>query len=120
GSPYYRGLSFSLPEFTQSLSPGAAYLTRSRGMLAHLLFCREANSPIFVNSQWGIAIHKHRVSSYLRAYKAADIYVPIIYVPIRHHLYNCKESSTNQLFYAKQTQFPKAPNEHKHIPNKYI
>ena len=42
GSPYYRGTSFSLPEFTQSLSPGAAYLTRSRGMLAHLLFCRGA------------------------------------------------------------------------------
>ena len=29
--------------------------------------------------------------NYLRAYKA---------------LYNCRESSTNQLFYAKQTQFP--------------
>ncbi len=27
-------------EFTQSLSPGAAYLTRNRRMLAHLLFCR--------------------------------------------------------------------------------
>ncbi len=28
------------PEFTLSLSPRAAHLTRSRGMLAHLLFCR--------------------------------------------------------------------------------
>ncbi len=35
---------------------------------------------------------------------------PIIYVPIRH-LYICRESSTNQLFYAKQTQFPKKSND---------
>jgi len=48
GSPYYRGLSFSLPEFTRSLSSGAAYLTRSRGMLAHLLFCRGAARPRFL------------------------------------------------------------------------
>jgi len=26
-------------------------------------------------------------------------------------LYTCRESSTNQLFYAKQTQFTKCPNE---------
>ena len=28
-------------------------------------------------------------------------------------LYICRESSTNQLFYAKQTQFPKSQNERK-------
>ncbi len=39
----------------------------------------------------------------LPAYKAADIYVPI-----RHYI--CRESSTNQPFYAKQTQFPKKSN----------
>ena len=41
------------PEFTQSLSPGAAHLTRSRGILAHLLSFR------------GL-----RVCEYLPAYKA--------------------------------------------------
>jgi hypothetical protein len=54
----------------------------------------------------------------LPAYKAAVIYVPIIYVPIRHHLYTCKETSTNRTFYAKQTQFPKGQNEHKLFYNK--
>ncbi len=42
----------------------------------------------------------------LPAYKAVDIYVPI-----RH--YNCRGLSTNQPFYAKQTQFPKVQNERK-------
>jgi len=46
-----------------------------------------------------LTTHKHRESSYLRAYKA--------------HLYNGRESSTNQPFYAKQTQFPKKSNETK-------
>jgi len=32
---------------------------------------------------------------------------PVIYVPIRH-LYICREPSTNQPFYAKQTQFLKS------------
>jgi hypothetical protein len=36
--PIIEGVFFLLPEFTQSLSPGAAYLTRSRGMCAYLLF----------------------------------------------------------------------------------
>ncbi len=30
-------------------------------------------------------------------------------------LYICREPSTNQLFYAKQTQFPKKSNERKYI-----
>ncbi len=30
-------------------------------------------------------------------------------------LYICREPSTNQLFYAKQTQFPKKSNERKHF-----
>jgi len=38
--------------------------------------------------------HNHRESSYLPAYKAADIYVPI-----RHYI--CRESSTNQPFLCK-------------------
>jgi len=37
-----------------------------------------------------LTTHKQRESSYLRAYK-----VPDIYVPIRHYI--CRESSTNQL-----------------------
>jgi len=45
--------------------------------------------------------HNHRESSYLPAYKAAFIYMPIrqrvIYVPIRHYI--CRESSTNQLLF---------------------
>jgi hypothetical protein len=65
-----------------------------------------------------LTTHKHREPNYLRAYKApaykaADIYVHIIYVLIKHHLYNCRGFFTNQLFYAKQTQFPKGQNEHK-------
>ncbi len=43
------------------------------------------------------------------AYKEAVIYVPI------RHLYICRERSTNQPFYAKQTQFPKKSNERKYI-----
>ncbi len=39
--------------------------------------------------------HNHRESSYLPAYKAADIYVPI------RHLYICREPSTNQPFLCK-------------------
>jgi hypothetical protein len=50
-------------------------------------------------------IPNHHNALYLRAYKAPDIYVPI------SHLYICKESSTNQPFYAKQTQFPKKSND---------
>ena len=45
---------------------------------------------------------------FLPACKAA-----VIYVPLRH--YNCRESSTNQPFYAKQTQFPKKSNESKYL-----
>ena len=45
---------------------------------------------------------------YLRAYKAPDIYVPI-----RHYI--CRGPSTNQPFYAKQTQFPKKSNERKYL-----
>ena len=37
--------------------------------------------------------HNHRESSYLPAYKAAVIYVPI------SHLYICRESSTKQLLF---------------------
>ncbi len=37
--------------------------------------------------------HNHRESSYLPAYKAAVIYVPI------SHLYICREPSTNQLLF---------------------
>ncbi len=44
----------------------------------------------------------------LPAYKAADIYVPI-----RHYI--CRGPSTNQLFYAKQSQFPRHPNECKYL-----
>jgi hypothetical protein len=36
------------------------------------------------------------------------------------HLYNCKESSTNQLFYAKQTQFAESPNERNLFNNSRI
>ncbi len=44
----------------------------------------------------------------LPAYKAADIYVPI-----RHYI--CRESSTNQLFFNKQTQFRESSNERKYL-----
>ncbi len=43
-------------------------------------------------------------------HNAPKIENPVIYVPISH-LYICKESSTNQPFYAKQTQFPKKSND---------
>ncbi len=43
-------------------------------------------------------------------HNAPKIENPVIYVPIRH-LYICRESSTNQPFYAKQTQFPKKSND---------
>ena len=39
---------------------------------------------------------------------------PVIYVSIRN-LYVCRGSSTNQPFYAKQTQFSKKSNERKVI-----
>jgi len=35
-------------------------------------------------------------------------------------LYNCRESSTNRPYYAKQTQFQKSPNERKSCCNKGI
>ncbi|MHC4395934.1 MAG: hypothetical protein ACYS1A_09805, partial [Planctomycetota bacterium] len=49
-------------------------------------------------NHWQPAIVALR-AAYLPACKAADIYVPI------RHLYICRKSSTNKLFYAKQTQF---------------
>ncbi len=50
-------------------------------------------------------------------HNAPKIENPVIYVPIRH-LYICRGSSTNQPFYAKQTQFPKKSNERKSLFNK--
>jgi hypothetical protein len=45
-----------------------------------------------------LTIHKYREPNYLRAYKApykvAAIYVLIKHLT-RHHLYNCRENSTN-------------------------
>ena len=52
-----------------------------------------------------LTTHKYREYNYLRAYKA---------------LYNCRESSTNRPFYAKQTQFPKTQNELKLISNNVL
>jgi hypothetical protein len=57
-------------------------------------------------NHWQPAIVALR-ATYLPAYKAADIYVPIRQGYLRAYkaLYICRESSTNPLFYAKQTQF---------------
>jgi integrase len=66
-----------------------------------------------------LTIHKHRGPNYLRAYKAPAYKAAAIYVLIKH-LYICRESFTNRLFYAKQTQFPKGSNEHKCCYNKGI
>ncbi len=52
---------------------------------------------------------QYRESSYLRAYKAPDVYVPIrpyIYVPIRHYI--CREPSTNHLLFMQNK--PNSPN----------
>jgi hypothetical protein len=59
--------------------------------------------PFTSNENPTLAHFRHFSSLFtnLSAYKAADIYVPI-----RHYI--CRESSTNQPFYAKQTQFPKS------------
>ena len=68
-------------------------------------------------------------ATYLPAYKAAVIYMPISHLssacPVRvsftlmgsSALYICRGLSTNQLFYAKQTQFPKGQNERKFTNN---
>ena len=54
-------------------------------------------------NHWQPAIVALR-ATYLPAYKAADIYVPI-----RHHLYKCRENSTNQpLFMQNKPNFRKA------------
>ena len=53
-----------------------------------------------------LTTHKYREYNYLRAYKAP--------------LYICRESSTNQPFYAKQTQSQVRPNQCKLFYNKYI
>jgi len=42
-----------------------------------------------------------------RAYKAP------VYCQLFSYLYNCRESFTNQTFYAKRTQFRERPNERK-------
>ena len=52
---------------------------------AHLLFCR--------GSRWLMPISAGPLSA----------------------LYICRETSTNQPFYAKQTQFPKKSNERKYL-----
>ncbi len=56
--------------------------------------------------------HNHRESSYLPAYKAADIYVPI------RHLYICREPSTNQLLFMQNK--PNSPNVQIYINIYYI
>jgi hypothetical protein len=51
-----------------------------------------------------LTIHKHREPNYLPAPKAADIYVPI-----RHHLYNCRENSTNHPILFKTNPISERP-----------
>ena len=43
----------------------------------------------------------------------AQIYALCTYALCTYALYICREPSTNQLFYAKQTQFTGCPNERK-------
>jgi len=53
-----------------------------------------------------LTTHKHPEYNYLCAYKA--------------RLYNCRESSTNRPFYAKQSQSQEHPNQRKLFYNMYI
>jgi len=52
------------------------------------------------------------LNSLIRSIRAIRGYLRV-FVPIRHYI--CRESSTNQLFYAKQTQFPKKSNERNYL-----
>ena len=60
------------PEFTLSLSPRAAHLTRSRGILAHLTFCR------------GDSCLRNCSMLMLASGRNAIQLPALIYVPIRH------------------------------------
>ena len=80
-----------------------------RMFLSGIQFFRKRNAnPLGEQpmNYWQPAIVALR-ATYLPAYKAADIYVPIsIYVPIRHYI--CRESSTNSpLFMQNKPNFRK-------------
>ncbi len=85
------------PEFTLSLSPRAAHLTRSRGMLAHLLWSLPSVFAYLLFCRGSGAI---RYTLYAIRFTLHEI-----------ALYICRERSTNQLNYAKQTQFSEKSNE---------
>jgi arylsulfatase A-like enzyme len=55
-----------------------------------------------------LTIHKYRESNYLHAPNAEVIYVPIIYVLIKH-LYNCRENSTNHPIFFKTNPISERP-----------
>ena len=77
---------------------------------------RGSNPVILSNSFESLCLCAY-LNSASSAFSAVNeiFFVPtsqrVIYVPIRH--YKCRESSTNQPFFTKQTQFPKGQNERK-------
>jgi hypothetical protein len=54
-----------------------------------------------------LTTHKHREPNYLRAYKAFSL--SSSYVLIKHHLYNCRENSTNHPILFKTNPISERP-----------